>query len=160
MSERPRISVLLADPDTYRRKAIKRWLLDEPTTLHGPFAETSSGDVAYSILESRGAHIAVLEASLKRTEDKSAAALSRRIALLNNPPRLVLYTNNFSYLDSSGSEDHQTELSNQPNNALAHALVNLSLPDAPARLLEAVSGPKPQRIHAQGYSQHPLFLRH
>ena len=108
-------------------------------------AETASADVAFSLLEDRGARVAVLEASIRRAGDEFAAELGRALAELPEPPRLVLYAHDFfrgEVVPGYGPAHFQL------NTALAHAFVDLRRPDAPARLIEAVT-------HA---GDHLLFL--
>lgn len=133
------LSILLADSNPSRREAVKKWLtraLQETADLNGPLATAPSGDVAYHILEQRGAKVAVVEASLKREEDEYEAELGRALAELPNPPRLVLYAHNFSRRRVLGMDAAHF----QANTALAHAFVDLRRPVAPALLMEAVSG--------------------
>ena len=122
--------------------------LDEPRGLSGPIATAPSGDVAYHILSTRGASVAVLEASLKRAEDEFAAELGREIAELPQPPRLVLYAHHYPSRDVLPGI---TAAHFQLNAALAHAFIDLRRPDAPARLIEAVLG-------TAGADEHLLFL--
>ena len=108
-------------------------------------AETASADVAFTLLEDRGSKVAVFEASIRRAGDEFAAELGRDLAGLPEPPRLVLYAHNFpteEVVPGFGAAHFQL------NTALAHAFVDLRRPDAPARLIEAVT-------HA---GDHLLFL--
>ena len=146
--------MLLADADHHRRRAVKDWLLRESSVNTTRLAETASPDVAFGLLKERGAGVAVFEASLKRQEDEFAAELGRDLAELPEPPRLILYAYHFpreEVVPGFGAAHFQL------NAALAHAFVDLRRPDAPARLIEAVthagdhllsfSTPKPRRSH-------------
>lgn len=121
---------------------MKRWLqgaLAEPGNRglpDAPVATAPSAAAAYTVLRNRGACVAVVEASLKRTEDESPADLGRAVAALTRAPRLVLYTD----------DDQASGL--RPNEPLAHALVHIDRPDVRARFLDAV----------RGTGARPLFL--
>jgi hypothetical protein len=117
---RKRLSILLADENHHRRRTVKRWILDKPTGIPGPFAEASSGDVAYSIL---------------RDQDQFAAELGLCLAKLPSPPHLILYAHD---LRRRGIVSRDTPGYFQQNAAFAHTFIDLRCPNAPARLKEAL----------------------
>ena len=138
-----RLSLLIADADPDRRQAVKRWLVSSPEVNTTRLAETSSANVAFDLLTTRGADVAVVEASLKRTEDEFPAELGREIAETPNPPRLILYAHHYEPTHLVPGVEPMRFLLNA---ALAHGFVDLKRPDAPARLIEAVDSPGGPRL--------------
>ena len=130
-----RFSLLMVDNEPGRRRAVKRWLVSSPEVITTRLAEAASADVAFSVLQTRGADIVILEASMMRVEDAFPAELGRAIAELPRPPRLILYAHHYQNREIMPGI---TAAHFQLNAALAHGFVDLRRPDAPARLIETV----------------------